>query len=250
MVIWLYCIFANEAELLPYFLQHYAPQVDRLVMLDNGSTDRSRALIEACPRAVIRPYPAPRAELDSIHMAQVSSTYYHEARGQADYVIWVDGDEFLWSGPMPLADMLRIYREQGIRAVRSVGYQMLSDKFPAGSVPLVEQVSGGVRDNEYDKVSIFDPNLNIRFRPGRHNCRIDGVPAYQGEIKLLHYRYLGLDYLQRRNAYNAQHLSAAEREAGRSYHIAPDHQGKYSAGWFQRALAYASDVVSYNLIEV
>lgn len=252
MVIWLYCVFSNEAALLPYFLRHYAPQVDRLIMFDNGSTDNSCALIRGYDNATLREYPlADRATMDSVSGAQFASTHYHQARGAADWVLWVDADEFLWSGPLPLREMLRIYREQGIRAVRSCGYQMLSDTFPTGDKPLTEQITTGIRDSEYDKVAAFDPALNIRFRPGRHNCRIDGLEAaHQGEVKLLHYRYLGLDYLQRRNAYNAANLSAAEQQAGRSYHVASNHQGKYSADWYQRAMAYAADVVSTNLVEV
>lgn len=249
MVIWLYAIFSNEARLLPYFLRHYAPQVDRLILFDNASTDNSRALIAAYHNVEVHNY-AVRPVIDSISAAQFASERYHEARGKADLVLWVDCDEFLYSSGETLREALRRVQAQGIRAVRSCGYQMLSESFPASDAPLTEQIRFGIRDTEYDKVAVFDPALNIRFRPGRHNCRIDGATAQQTSIKLLHYRYLGAEYFTRRNAYNFANLSDLERQAGRSYHVAANHEGKYSLRWFQHAQIYATDVIAHNLVEV
>lgn len=250
MAIWLYCIFSNNSEILPFFLRHYAPQVDKLILFDNCSTDNSRALIAAYPNAEVRAYPAERPILDSLNAAQFASTQYHEARGYADWVIWVDCDEFLWSSARSWREALRAQRAQGVRAIRSCGYQMLARTFPTGDAPITDQVRYGIRDSEWDKVAAFDPNLNIRFRPGRHNCRIDGVEAQQGEVKLLHYRYLGLDYFQRRNVYSAANRSPAEVQANRSYHVVANHQGKYSAAWFQNAMLHMSDVVTTECMGV
>lgn len=251
MKIWLYCIFSNEAELLPFFLRHYAPQVDRLIMFDNGSTDNSRALIHAYKNGEVFKYPSNQAVMDSVGMTYFASHKYREARGQADWVLWVDCDEFLWSGPIALRELLRGYQQQGIRAVQSVGYQMLSNEFPTSDAPLTDQIRYGIADREYDKVSAFDPALDVTWRPGRHVCNIDGnVTAYRGELRLLHYRFIGLDFWQRRNAYNYAHRSEAEIASNRSYHAAPEHTGKYSLAWYQNAMAYMSDVVTQEWIGV
>lgn len=243
MVIWLYTIFRNEEELLPYFLQHYAPQVDRLIMFDVSSTDHSRDLIAACHKATICNYSRPH-DMDDEQSVQFAAETYKEARSEADFIIWVDCDEFLWSGPTSLRELLRGYQQQNIRAIKSVGYQMVSDHFPQGDTPLIEQMPCGVRDKEYDKMAVFDPLLDVTWRPGRHTCNVNGATVYQGEIKLLHYRYLGADYFTRRNARNFSNRSALERMTNRGYHTAPDHTGKYSAAWFQQALVNASDVVN------
>lgn len=250
MVTWLYCIFSNEAQILPFFLRHYAPQVDRLILFDNASTDNSRALIAPYRNVEVYDYGGARPVMDSVSGAQFASTQYHEARGIADLVLWVDCDEFLYPNGVSLREALRAIHAQNIRAIRSCGYQMFSDSFPTGDTPITEQIRYGIRDAEYDKVAIFDPSLNIRFRPGRHNCRIDGATAQQTGIKLLHYRYLGADYLTRRNAYNLANLSDAEKQAGRSYHVASNHTGKYSLRWFQHAQAYATDVIESSFVEV
>jgi len=250
MVIWLYCIFSNEAQLLPFFLRHYAPQVDRMFLFDNASTDNSRELISAYANTALCEYPADKPIMDSVSAAHFLSEAYHAARGEADYVICVDCDEFLWSGPVSLHESLRGYKQQDIRAIKAQGYQMVSDVFPTCDAPITDQIHYGIRDAEYDKVCIFDPTLDLQWRPGRHVCNIAGsVTAYQTAIKLLHYRYLGLEYFQKRNAYNYGNRSAAESQAGRSYHAASNHQGKYSAAWFQQAQAFSSDVVSNNLVE-
>lgn len=250
---WLYCIFSNEAALLPFFLRHYAPQMDRIVLFDNASTDNSQDVIGAyhSPYASIETfhYPAPRAVLDSAQAALFYEEHYKRARGLADFVLVVDLDEFIWSGAISLRETLRGYKQQNIRAVKAQGYQMLSDVFPTDDRPITDQIRYGIRDTEYDKVCIFDPALDLSWRPGRHVCNVKDGTAYQTDVKLLHYRYLGLEYFQKRNAYNFKNRSEAEMQAGRSYHVASNHQGKYSAAWFQRVQAYASDVVSYNLVE-
>lgn len=241
--VWLYTIFSNEAQLLPFFLRHYAPACDRLIFYDCGSTDNSRALIEAVPNAVVLPY-SDFPVMDSVSAARFASEAYHAARGLADFVIWVDCDEFLWPGSVFLRETLRSYQRQGIRAIKAQGYQMLSDSFPNGDASITDQVRLGIRDSEYDKTCIFDPNLSLRWRPGRHVCTIEGQSAiHQGGMLLLHYRFLGLDFFQRRNAYNDAHRSPAERQANRSYHVASNHQGKYSYDWYANAMSDAIDVM-------
>lgn len=251
---WLYCIFSNEEKLLPFFLRHYALQVDRMILFDNASTDNSRDIINVYQSSYAKidvfNYPADRAVMDSVQAAQFANEKYKEVRGCADFVLWVDCDEFLWSGPVSLRESLRGYKQENIRAIQAQGYQMVSDVFPAGDAPITDQIHYGIRDAEYDKVCIFDPELNLQWRPGRHVCNIaENVTAYQTAIKLLHYRYLCLEFFQRRNAYNYGNRSEAEIQAGRSYHAASNHQGKYSVAWYRQAQAFASDVVSFNLVE-
>lgn len=250
MVIWLYAIISNEAELLPYFLRHYAPWIDRMIFYDNRSADNSRDLIRCYPNADVKDYPADRPVLDSAEMALFAEEHYKQARGRADWVIWVDGDEFLWSGQVKILDRLKYYRQKNIYAIKAQGYQMISDHFPTGDAPIVEQITTGIRDAEYDKLCAFDPLLNVRFSPGRHNYHIANYAAYQSQVKLLHYRFLGEPFFRRRNAYLFANRSEAERDANRTYHSDPNHVGKYSAEWFRDAQSRASDVITQDWIGV
>lgn len=249
MIIWLYAIFGREVELMPHFLRHYAPICDRITLFNNCSDDQTVEIARACPKVTIEMFPDSTG-MDSEAMAQFASVKYKQARAQANYIIWVDCDEFLWSGPIGLRELLHGYQQQRIRAVKSVGYQMISDRFPTGDQPIIEQVYNGVRDNEFDKVAIVDPKLDLYWKVGRHVCKISGATAYQNHVKLLHYRYLGADFFMRRNAYNYATMSRREIETGRSYNSAPTYtSGKYSAAWFQEMQTRATDVVHQQVTE-
>jgi hypothetical protein len=245
--IWLFAVFGNEAELMPYFLRHYAPWVNRLILFDNCSTDGTADLIRACPQASVKPYVTiDRTVQDSVVMAEFLAQAYREARGQADYAIVVDCDEFLWSRSAPLRDVLHRCRAQGVQAIKSCGYQMITDFFPDGEQPITELVRCGVRDAEYDKMSVFDPALDVAWVPGRHNYQIgSGQRATALDVRLLHYRYLGESYFRRRNAYNFANRSADEAAKNRGYNTAPDYlSGKYSAAWYQHAQSSVQDVIA------
>lgn len=252
LTIWLYSIICED-EVLPFFLQHYAPICDRLTLYNNGDPDYGAELIKQYPNVILLDYPGPRRQLDSVSAATFAERTCRLARSWADWVIWVDCDEFLWSGPVPLRDTIRSYARRGIRAVAASGYQMIADSFPKSDAPLVEQIRYGFRDTEYDKMCLFDPYLDFRWKPGHHSVRMytPGVTPQQGELRLLHYRYLGAEYFKRRNAYNYANLSEAELAAHRSYGDAPDYvSGKYSDVWYRHMSAYMTDVVSQNWIGV
>ena len=90
MTIWLYCLFGNEELLMPYFLRHYAPQVDRLFMLDGNSDDATRAVIAACPNASIEASPFIDGGYDEYALVDYLSEKSREARGRADWAEVVD----------------------------------------------------------------------------------------------------------------------------------------------------------------
>ena len=247
MTIYLYCLFGNEEQLMPYFLRHYAPQVDRLFMLDGGCTDGSKALIEACPNAEIQESPFAHGGYDELAFVDYLAEKCREARikgvsSPADWVIAVDADEFLYD-PRGLRFALDEYRRHGRRAVKALGYQMVADKFPDGDKQLTSLIRAGTYDPEYDKLAAFDPAVNVSWTFGRHNYRAD-CQVYQPGLKLLHYRYFGEQYFTERNARNYPRRTSGDIAANRGYHCAPEHTGKYSLGWWKHAASIAEDVVS------
>lgn len=56
MSIHLYAACWNEERIIPFFLQHYEPLVDRIIIYDDHSTDRSVELLRASPKVEIRPF--------------------------------------------------------------------------------------------------------------------------------------------------------------------------------------------------
>ena len=42
--------------MLPFFFRHYDPIVDRYIVYDDGSTDRTLEMLAAHPRVEVRPF--------------------------------------------------------------------------------------------------------------------------------------------------------------------------------------------------
>src|SRR5260370_33355377 len=58
----------NDAFMLPYFFRHYDGFVDRYVIFDDGSTDRSLAILRDHPRVKLRRFI--RANPDSFRLSE------------------------------------------------------------------------------------------------------------------------------------------------------------------------------------
>ena len=245
MTIWLYCLFGKESLIMPFFLRHYAPQVDKLIMLDGDSDPKTKEMILRVPHAVIRDTPFRDSRYDDVEFVRYAEKLYREARGRADWVLLVDMDEFIWFDGAPIRRKLENMRALGIRAVQFEGWQMIKeDGFPEDNGrPLTEIVTEGFRDHIYDKMLAFDPMLDIRWSVGRHSCAIsDGQQPYKFG-KLLHYRWFGEQYHIQRNARNHARKSQADLDANRGYHTRPDYnEGRYSAKWFKSMIPQAENV--------
>jgi len=65
----------------------------------------------------------------------------------------------------------------------------------------LQQTTLGTPDATFNKPSVFDINLDMYFRPGHHVCfpvaRNGAAPiSTMDQFYLLHYKYLGPEYLQ------------------------------------------------------
>jgi hypothetical protein len=201
-IIHLYALCWNEAQIIPFFLRHYRSLVDRIHVYDNRSTDASRELLAGDPAIDVTSF-----DIDGDSFVdtarRVCDEMWRESRGVADWVILVDMDEHLFHPD------LRRYLEDctvaGVTAIKTTGYEMMALSFPPIDALLAQTVTSGVRNAvAFDKFSIFNPNAieNTNFRPGRHESGPDGQVVWpaRSEVKLLHYKKLGLDYLIARMA--------------------------------------------------
>lgn len=111
-------------------------------------------------------------------------------------------DEFFWHPD--LRWYLEECRRVGISFTRSLGYQMVSEDFPSAGDDLRLTHRLGVRFPEYDKPAFFNPDLitDSGFKVGRHKYDPQGlvVEPEAVEILMLHYKYIGREYLQSRHA--------------------------------------------------
>ena len=192
----LYALCWNESHMLPFFFQHYDTIVDRYFIFDNHSTDDSKTLLENHPRVTLGQFDVEGRSFVQAAQ-QFNNNCWKSSRGCADWVIVCNIDEHLYH--TNLLQYLNRCRRRGISLIRPKGYEMVSSRFPIGSQPLHEQVRRGMHMN---KPQLFAPDSidEINFAPGRHTATPQGhvqSPILK-QVKLLHYKYLGLAYMSGR----------------------------------------------------
>lgn len=227
MIIHVYAICWNEERMLPYFFKHYDAVADQYFIFDNGSTDASLAILESRPNVTVDSFGVEGGSL--IRTAQVLfNQFWKSSRGRADWIIVCDVDEHLYHPD--LRGYLEECASKGITLVVPEGYEMVSDGFPENGLPLAQTIKRGVRSREMDKPQIFRPDAvrETNFGPGRHLASPEGEiirPSVQ-EIKLLHYKYLGFEYLNARYSVLQQGLREGDIANRWGYHYLWDEKQK------------------------
>jgi hypothetical protein len=197
-----YSIMRNEARMLPYFLRHYETFADRIFVWDEDSDDGSREMLERHPKVILLPFPDdyPGGVEDTYWVERLWPKYKVFSRGQADWVMCVDVDEFLYCENMGL--FLEVCKERGAGVVVCRGYLMTAEAFPATGGQIYEEVTRGLRDSMNDKWCLFRPEVDIEFRRGRHrrprSIQPEDTVVERYGVKLLHFRNLGIDYMRER----------------------------------------------------
>lgn len=222
MKIDLYALCWNEERFLPYFLRHYSPLCRSITIWDNESTDGSLDIISSYPNTKVVQHPTGNEIRDDLWL-EFKNTSWKESRGAAaaDWVLVVDLDEIVYHPR--LLEYLEACKAKGITLAWTVGYEMVSERFPETSGQIYEDVTDGVRDEWYSKPAIFDPNAitEINYEPGAHTCNPTGRVSedHSPDLKLLHYRFLGLDYVLPRFEARRRRQSSLNKQRGWGYHF-------------------------------
>lgn len=227
MKVWVYALCWNEAFILPYFLRHYLEFCERIVFFDNQSDDGSLEIIRSADKTEVRTYDT-GGRLSDLQYLRIKNECWKEARGEADFVIVCDADEFLYA-PDPL-EYLKAAREAGCAILQPVGYEMMSSELPKRDGRLHQEVSRGYRSRWMDKMCAFQPGMldEIGYAPGCHAAR--PLPAQarvhrsDGELKLLHFRFLGPAYTIERYTRRAARLSEINNAMGWGSHYRSSEQ--------------------------
>ena len=208
----------NEERYIPFFLRHYEPLVDRIVVFDDGSTDRSLELLAASPKVELRRLK--QGESFVLMQQQELNQCWKESRGRADWVFIIDMDEQVYHED--LRNYLAQCQAAGVTILNPVGLDMVSAYFPPPNLVLTETVRLCVRAFLQDKLAVFDPNAidEINYTPGRHLARPTGRVIFpeKRDVKFLHYKQLGLDYLLARSRELASRKTDFDRVRGWGLH--------------------------------
>jgi glycosyltransferase involved in cell wall biosynthesis len=201
MKIHVYSLCWNEARMLPYYVRHYLPIAEKFYIYDDGSTDGSLELLEEYPNIIVRSFEN-RGDSFVLNSQKFANESWKSSRGQADWVIICNIDEHLYHPNLNI--YLQYCHFQDITLIPTKGYQMIAETFPITQNRLCDEIAEGMPWEQMDKLAIFNPNAieEINYSVGRHKAYPKGRVLYPEnvEVKLLHYKYLGLDYLVERNA--------------------------------------------------
>lgn len=233
----------NERDMIGFYLRHYASHADEIILYDDNSDDGSRAIAACCPIVQLRPWPFPSGLADD-RMMDLWQLAQHEAKKDGvDWIAMPDIDEILYS-PHGLRQTCLYADERGYQVISSEGWNMTGDGLPVddGTSQIYELLQTGVRAPVYAKSIIVNPRTPVNWNRGRHaleGCspRVSPKPM----VKLLHYRYLGLEYTKRRNARNYARVGA---DKGCAWSNAPDYHGEHSAQWAEGAKKLALNAIT------
>lgn len=230
MKIWAYVIAWNEELMLPYYLRHYSQFCDKIIVYDNMSTDGTREIAEQYSMVEIIPFESNGEFNDYIHIELKRKSIQH-AKNQADFIILSDCDEIIYH--RNIRGFLDDNRDCSV--FYPAGFQMVSNDFPY-DLPgqLYDYVQWGEPNPWYVKPMIVNLNLvdDLEWVEGAHELEtkydlgkfyhpvpedIRPVGEYEGHkwgrwqklyeilddfnqvpLKMLHYKYLGSEYVNDR----------------------------------------------------
>jgi glycosyltransferase involved in cell wall biosynthesis len=239
---WAFTLAYQEEALIKYWCRHYRTFCERYVVyVDAASNDRTAAVAYQYGAEV---FDHETGGLDDEGFVAFAREHYPEARGHADWVVWVDADEFLYHPH--LGRRLAELRAQGVTRPHVQGYQMVADAPPSGSGHIYDEITRGLPANEYSKTCVFDPGLDVAWQPGKHHATVMGADVRDDgadPLKLLHYRYLGEEWLVARNARNFARMGEAQKGRRHGLETYPDYAGVYSPAWYAEQTANAQEVV-------
>ena len=215
----------NEVRLLDFFFRHYDSVVQRYVIYDDGSTDGSLDLLLGHPKVEIRRLV--RRDPDSFVLSELDlyNNCWKESRGfrggpLADWVILCNIDEHLLHPD--LGSYLSRCQQAGVTAIPALGYQVLSEEFPARDERLSKTRRQALPEMDDCKLILFSPRdvKEINYQPGGHVARPEGrlVAPARDEVLLLNYQVLGIDYTLERFAELKTGLGPGDRARQWGYH--------------------------------
>jgi hypothetical protein len=186
----------NESKLVRHFVRHYRRLGD-VRIYDDHSADGTASAAAAEGAAVIPIADVEPYELEA-RLLWVKNHSWKQVRDDYDWIIAVDGDEFLYHENLP--EVLRHSHELGVPVLLPCGYEIASYDPPQDDIPVTTQMRRGAVNPCYSKPCCFCPGRvdDINMWGGAHHATPSGSFHYffpYPGLKLLHYRYLGVAWV-------------------------------------------------------
>lgn len=221
----------NEEKMIRHTINYYKSLENPLLLsvqitvLDNESTDRTLEILQKeYPDVEIHSFSTNGKMNDAVHMYLKNNCW---KGSKADWCIVADMDELLWHSDFIGELQRRKNTRQSLPKVE--GFQMYSETFLGDYTRLItDQAHRGLRDKDFDKYILICPSKIevLRYGPGSHTMQGLALKWPQKELqaanalvfkenfKLLHYKYLGEQYLIDKHRALAARLSDQNKANG------------------------------------
>lgn len=191
-----YLLTWNESDIIELVIKHYQKFCDKVIILDNFSTDSTRDIAERMG-CEVRTFGT--LFFDDAENMKVKNECWKGS--EADWVIVADCDEVLWNtmddgnygtiSELPDFAILRAKHTSGATIFKTQGWQIMSDAMPISDLL---EITNGYEFNNYSKNIIFNPKevQEINYNPGAHRCNPVGNVVWSEEtLYVLHYKHIG-----------------------------------------------------------
>lgn len=203
----------NEEKILPFTLDYYSNICEKIFVYDNMSTDFSDMIYVKYPKVTVIKWNS-NDEINEFNYVNIKNNGYKKSReDKVDWVIVCDTDEILYHPR--LLEKLEYYKDNEITVPKINGHDMVSETFPEydGDVITNKIKTGSEVYPPFCKNIIFNPKLDASFGIGAHSFQAAGaVFSNSPELKLLHYKFLGVEYVENIYKARAERLSEFNKQ--------------------------------------
>jgi len=235
MIIHAHILAFNEEKILPFTLDYYSQFCEKIFIYDNMSTDGSDEIYSKYPKVTVIKWSS-NDEINEMNYINIKSNGYKQFSRNADWVIVCDCDEFLYHPR--LLDKLLYYKDNKITVPKVNGHDMVSENFPIyDGVLITDKIKTGSEVYPpFCKNIIFNPKLNVQYGIGGHSFQANGgVYSVSPELKLLHYKFLGVEYVENIYKSRAERLSEFNK------------QNKFGEHYFNIPYDYINKLLNENI---
>lgn len=196
----------NELRLLPYLARHHEPFVDEFIILDDGSRDGSVEFLNA--QTKVRIVKANRKHWPYVEQ---STRFFNEAgqesRSKAGWIVTCNVNEHVCH--KGIGAYLQFCLQDNVTVLSAQCHEVASLEFPSSQGRLCDEVrleaqTQGLRgpSSLLNRIMVFNPQAiqEAQFDMGSHTANPIGKVEYRYsvELKLLHYKLPGIDYVIQR----------------------------------------------------
>jgi hypothetical protein len=216
--VWAVCLAKNEEDIIVHSTRHMLDQgVDGVIVVDNGSTDRTGSLLAGLAAEDARVHAGVDAEPGFFQGMKTSYLAHLAWRAGADWVVPFDADEFWFARGASLAEHLARQPADRVWCDYRTVYPLVADgriDLDAGRPVQVDR-----RPTAWRKIA-FRARRWAWVGEGNHDLR-DRGPRPAVELHMLHYSCRSLEQCSRK----ASQGVAALDEAGKDETIATHWRG-------------------------